>query len=76
MIFSEQGLERMLLILRCKFIDRWGEIIFETNDIRKGWDGSIKGVKQSNGVYVWMIKYKTVTDPKEQLMKGTVMLIR
>lgn len=56
--------------------DRWGEIIFETNDIRKGWDGSIKGLKQSNGVYVWMIKYKTVTDPKEQLMKGTVMLIR
>jgi len=56
--------------------DRWGEIVFETNDIRKGWDGSIKGLKQSNGVYVWMIKYKTVTDPKEELMKGTVMLIR
>ena len=56
--------------------NRWGGLVFETNDIRKGWDGNVKGLYQPNGVYVWMIKYKTVTDPKEQLMKGTVMLIR
>jgi gliding motility-associated-like protein len=55
---------------------RWGEKVFETNDIQKGWDGSIKGIKQSNGLYVWMIKYKIANDPKEELMKGTVMLIR
>jgi gliding motility-associated-like protein len=61
---------------RMQVYNRWGEIVFESNDIRKGWDGNVKGVIQSNGVYVWIIKYKTVTDPKEQLMKGTVMLIR
>ena len=56
--------------------NRWGQIVFKTNDIRKGWDGNIKGYKQSNGVYVWILKYKTVTDSKEQMMKGTVTLIR
>ena len=53
-----------------------GGIVFEKNGIQKGWNGSIHGTKQSNGLYVWMIKYKAVTEPKEQLIKGTVMLIR
>ena len=56
--------------------DLWGGIVFETDDIQKGWNGSVHGTKQANGLYVWMIKYKTVTEPKEQLIKGTVMLIR
>jgi len=61
---------------KIQLFGRWGQIVFETNDIRKGWDGSIKGIPQPTGLYVWTIKYKTRTDPKEQLMKGTVMLIR
>jgi gliding motility-associated-like protein len=56
--------------------NRWGQIIFETKDIRKGWDGNIQGLQQPNGVYVWMIRYKTVTDSREQLLKGTLTLIR
>lgn len=56
--------------------NRWGQLVFQTNDIKKGWDGRINGLVQPNGTYVWMIKYKTITEPKEQMMKGTVMLIR
>ena len=56
--------------------NRWGEVVFEARDINRGWDGKIKGQNQPNGVYVWIVKYKTVTNSKEQLMKGTVMLIR
>lgn len=56
--------------------NRWGGIVFETTDIRNGWNGRVKNFYQPNGAYIWMIRYKTVTDPKEQLIKGTVILIR
>lgn len=31
--------------------DRWGELIFNTNDIDTGWDGTFKGKKCPNGIY-------------------------
>lgn len=33
--------------------DRWGQIIYETNDIRKGWDGSVNGSFVQSDVYVY-----------------------
>ena len=55
--------------------DRWGKLVFETRDARKGWDGTLNGVEQSTGVYVWIVKGTDYRD--EQLFrKGTVTLIR
>lgn len=38
--------------------DRWGELVFKTNDFYEGWDGSIKGKKNkaTQDVYVYKIK--------------------
>ncbi|MCW3084782.1 MAG: hypothetical protein JWP12_2148 [Bacteroidetes bacterium] len=46
--------------------DRWGELIFQTNDIKNGWNGTVKnGSKISeNGVYVYKI---TVRDFEQRL---------
>ena len=35
--------------------DRWGEMVFESNDIFKGWNGYYKGGSKpcSNGIYSW-----------------------
>jgi gliding motility-associated-like protein len=38
--------------------NRWGEKVYETSDIRDGWDGSYKDVAQDVGVYVWNVTYK------------------
>ncbi len=39
--------------------DRWGEIIFETNDINKEWDGRTKDGKfVPVGTYTWMATFK------------------
>lgn len=40
--------------------DRWGEIIFTSDNFRKGWDGKIKGsnVVAEEGVYVYKILVK------------------
>ena len=38
--------------------DRWGHIIFKTNDITKGWDGTKNGVSLPQDVYVYKIRYR------------------
>lgn len=52
------GIETFELLI----YDRWGEKIFETNDMQKGWDGSVKGkaIDVKIDVYVWKVKIKDV----------------
>ena len=55
--------------------NRWGEKIFTTNDINKGWDGTYDGVACPVGVYVWEIE--AVTFDNEKIVRsGNVTLIR
>jgi gliding motility-associated-like protein len=39
-----------------KIFDRWGKIIFETNDIGTGWDGSFKNKPLSPGVFLYLLE--------------------
>lgn len=55
--------------------NRWGQLVFTTNTRNAGWDGTINGLNQPMGVYVWMIKAKDVVG-KAYEMKGTTTLIR
>ncbi len=36
-----------------KIYNRYGEIIFSTNDFSIGWDGKIRGISQNTSTYVW-----------------------
>jgi gliding motility-associated-like protein len=38
-----------------KIYDRWGELIFHTNDIKQGWDGKFRGTDVEGGVYVYSV---------------------
>ena len=38
--------------------NRWGEIIFETNDVSVGWDGTYNGEIVQDGTYSYTIKFK------------------
>jgi gliding motility-associated-like protein len=38
--------------------NRWGELIFESNDLNFRWDGTYRGQKVQLGTYTWLIKYK------------------
>ena len=55
--------------------DRWGQRVFQTNNINEGWDGMYNGEKLENAVFVY---YLTVTyaDRKTEVKKGNVSLIR
>jgi len=59
-----------------KVYNRWGQLVFRSTNWKDRWDGTIKGVPQQPGVFVWMLSY-THRDSKQQVFKkGTVTLIR
>ncbi len=35
--------------------NRWGEVIFESNNPKQQWDGTVKGRKQEQGAYVYKV---------------------
>lgn len=55
--------------------NRWGELVFESLDINKGWDGYYKGNLSEQGVYVWKA-YIKMNDGKEHFKSGDVTLLR
>lgn len=55
--------------------NRYGQIVFETHDYTKGWDGTLKGKKQLSGSYVYRIKYTNIFGV-ETVENGSVLLIR
>jgi len=58
-----------------RIYNRWGELLFETDDINTGWDGTFKGQNMNSGVYVYYVEAICI-DGKETLKKGNVTLIR
>ncbi|HEX7415289.1 MAG TPA: PKD domain-containing protein [Bacteroidia bacterium] len=58
--------------------DRWGELIFQSDNLEKGWDGTFKGkggdVVQE-GVYVWKIQLRDEKN-NEHDFDGTVSVIK
>ena len=58
--------------------NRWGEIIFESNDPSIGWDGSygVEGKDAEVGVYTYQIFIKIPTFDERKMILGHVNLIR
>ncbi|TND08200.1 MAG: PDK repeat-containing protein [Bacteroidetes bacterium] len=56
--------------------DRWGELIFESSNINKGWDGRYKGEKCQEDVYVWKLEFDDLPTGKQHRHIGHVTLIR
>jgi gliding motility-associated-like protein len=56
--------------------NRWGEKVFETDEIGEGWDGYYKGVLQPLGVFVWKAEYQFAGLPKTKYASGNVTLVR
>jgi gliding motility-associated-like protein len=57
--------------------NRWGQLIFEANDVSRGWDGRFKGELQPAGTYVYVVNYAYYGREAEMLQqKGTFTLVR
>ncbi len=55
--------------------NRWGQRVFSSHELSKGWDGRINGILQPAGVYAWKITYTLFNEPSVKIMKGTTTLI-
>jgi gliding motility-associated-like protein len=55
--------------------NRWGGVVFRSTNPQSGWDGTIKGIQQHSGTYVWMCRYK-FRNEATQIEKGTLQLIK
>ena len=58
-----------------KIYDRWGEKVFETTDLSKGWDGTFRGQPCEPGVYDYYMQV-TCLGLKRYFKKGNVTLLR
>lgn len=58
--------------------DRWGEVIFTSTDIKKGWDGTVSGdEKVQDGVYTYKINFAKKAKPTDKLTRiGSLVLLR
>lgn len=67
--------------IRMVIHDRWGELLYETDDLSMGWDGTYRGEVVKNDVYVWRIEYKFYTDKDgtlgvQQSQMGHIQVLR
>lgn len=58
-----------------KVYDRWGKLLFESNETDDGWDGLHNGTNMPLGVYVWVAVYSNESG-EQSTAKGNVTLIR
>ncbi|MFM7024336.1 MAG: gliding motility-associated C-terminal domain-containing protein [Flavobacteriales bacterium] len=67
-VFAVQG--ESIYIMRLSIFNRWGELVFETTDPSKGWDGNGAPI----GVYVVYYEYEGLspnTDKKQKVQQFT-----
>ena len=58
-----------------RVFNRWGEMVFETYDVSKGWDGTFHGEPCTPAVYVYYLE-GTCANGQAVLKQGNVTLIR
>jgi gliding motility-associated-like protein len=58
-----------------KVFNRWGSLVFETNDLHKGWDGRFKGDIVLPDVYIYLIDAEGI-DGRNIHLKGNITVIK
>jgi gliding motility-associated-like protein len=55
--------------------NRWGELIYSTEDPLAKWDGTYQGTVSQDGVYVYRVRYRLPYQARKDLI-GHVTLLR
>ncbi|NNM16371.1 MAG: T9SS type B sorting domain-containing protein, partial [Bacteroidia bacterium] len=56
--------------------NRFGLLIFETNQPYGRWDGTYEGEMVQQGNYVYVVKYNGILDRRMKTLKGNLVLLR
>jgi gliding motility-associated-like protein len=76
-VYPGQSVE---IIRTMKLYDRWGELVFEVDDIVQdmtnyGWDGTLRGEPMKMGVYIYFLDV-VFKDGRKEVISGDVILAR
>ena len=66
------------LITELTVYNRWGQVVFQSDDLKRGWDGTINGSAAPNGAYAWQFRYqyRRANNPLGYEKRGVVSLVR
>ncbi|MBS1663523.1 MAG: gliding motility-associated C-terminal domain-containing protein [Bacteroidetes bacterium] len=62
--------------LNFQVFNRQGQLVFQTHDWTKKWDGRVQGHAAPAGTYAWFLEYVDRDTQKKFFQKGTAILIR
>ncbi|MEO0582845.1 MAG: gliding motility-associated C-terminal domain-containing protein [Bacteroidota bacterium] len=80
---SSVGNEKFYVKANCTLIryeiqiyNRWGILMFESEDIHDAWDGMANGQLAPNGVYMYNVTYRFPTQTRERIARASFTLLR
>ena len=62
-------------LIEFKIFNRWGNLVFETNNKEEAWDGKRRGEDQNSGTYIYYIKGRKSSGEITEI-KGNFTLLR
>jgi gliding motility-associated-like protein len=62
--------------LEFKVFNRFGQLIWQTSDWTRKWDGRVNGTMAETGTYVWFLSYTDKQTGKWIYQRGTTVLVR
>lgn len=71
--FKSYGSE--VVAFNIRIFNRWGQVVYVSDNAREGWDGRYLGRPQEDGVYIYKATYSTAYGERRE-KTGSVMLIR
>lgn len=74
--FEIYGTREGIAYLEVQVFNRWGELVYESNDHYFKWDGSYKGDPLPTQALVWKLKLGFINGKVEDLRKGSVTLLK
>jgi gliding motility-associated-like protein len=60
---------------RFSIYNRWGQLVFDTTEQGRGWDGTVAGKPQDSNVFLWICTYQ-FSGQAVKIEKGSVVLVR
>jgi gliding motility-associated-like protein len=66
----------VLLEYSMLIFNRWGQLIYESNEVTKGWDGKYKGKQVESGVYTYRIEALDRIEKIKKVYNGKVTVVR
>jgi gliding motility-associated-like protein len=74
--FEWYGNKQAVKLIEVQIFNRWGEKVFESNDVNFRWDGTYLGSDAPVGIYIYLLKITWLDGFTDNRYKGSLMLVR